>query len=110
MRNPVPVLLLAAALMACSDGTGPEAPATDPADAAPAAAGTAAARDALERIAPALGDGAAASTLRAGLTAAAAGRAIADAAGLDQALDELAADPAYAPEADAIRLALTAHD
>ena len=110
MRNPVPILLLAACLMACSDGTGPGAPATDPAAAAPAAAATAAARDALERIAPALGDGAAASTLRAGLTAAAGGRAIADAAAVEQALAELAADPAYAPDADAVRLALAMHD
>lgn len=105
MRNPAPTLLLAAALAACSDGTGPEAPETAPIESAPAA-GAPAARDALVRIAPALGDGPAAAKVRAGLAALLQGDPVP--AAIETALDELAADPTHAADADAIRLALDA--
>lgn len=108
MRFPLTALLVVAAT-ACGDGAGLTAPDALPAPAAPAALDAAdPVRDALDRVGPALGFGPAAGSLRGLLASAIRGETAPDAAAFEAALDQLAADPALAVEADVIRLALAA--
>ncbi|HEU5050935.1 MAG TPA: hypothetical protein VFU00_11455 [Gemmatimonadales bacterium] len=111
MRFPFSPLVLAAALGACADAAGPTAPDALPAVNPPADAALASLaplEDALVRVVPALGPGSAAAAIRGLLTAAVSAGAAPDASAFDSALDQLAADPALAADADAIRLALAA--
>lgn len=99
--------LLATSLAACSDGN-PIAPPPGP-DQPPAALAEAPLRDALERIVPSLGGGAAATALRTALTAAVEGQGAAAAPAIESALAQLEAEqPDAAVEADVIRLAISA--
>jgi hypothetical protein len=102
MRHPVTALLCIAGLAACDQSSG----LTQPSDETQVSA---AIIDALERIAPALGNGSAAVELRASLEPIVHRQTNAGMQRLLQALDQLATDPAYSADADAIRLALAAH-
>jgi hypothetical protein len=94
-------------LAACGDGH-PIAPPSGP-DQPPATLAEAPLRDALERIVPSLGTGAAVDALQAALASALDGQGAAAVPAIESALAQLEAEqPDAAVEADVIRLALSA--
>jgi hypothetical protein len=99
--------LLAMSLAACSDGN-PIAPPSGP-DQPPATLAEVPLQDALERIVPSLGTGAAVEALTAALTRAAAARSADAAPAVEAALARVVAEqPDLEVEADVIRLAMSA--